>query len=126
VPSCATPIVTDTVEVTTYSYTWNGTAWVESESKTTTQVPGRLLTEQELAACQTQESAGPVPPALPTPVEPVVTPTPTAVTPAVVSPAAATPTALPATGSEHWAILVIGLTSLLAGAGLLRLSRRLS
>jgi LPXTG-motif cell wall-anchored protein len=116
VPNCETENVTDTFEVTTYSYTWDGTTWVESESTTTKEVE-REMTEQELAACPTQESQGPVPPATETPV-PEVAPTAAGDAPT------ATPTALPATGSEHWAILVIGLTSLLAGTGLLRLSRR--
>jgi LPXTG-motif cell wall-anchored protein len=130
VPDCDTETVTDTYTVTTYSYTWDGTAWVESESTTTKEVE-RAMTEQELAACPTEESEGPVPPAPPTPVVQVApaTATPTAVTPTAATPTAATPaapvaTALPATGSEHWTILLIGLTSLLAGAGLLRLSRR--
>jgi LPXTG-motif cell wall-anchored protein len=130
VQNCDTKKVTDTYTVTTYSYTWDGTAWVESESTTTTNVE-REMTEQELAVCPTQESQGPVPPAPTTPVEQVTTPAPAAVapaavTPAAVTPAAATPTALPVTGSEHWTIVLIGLTSLLAGAGLLRLSRRLA
>jgi LPXTG-motif cell wall-anchored protein len=116
VPNCETENVTLTYEVTTYSYTWDGTTWIESESTTTTEAE-REMTEQELAACPTQESQGPVPPATETPV-PEVAPT------AVGDAPTATSTALPATGSEHWAILVIGLTSLLAGTGLLRLSRR--
>ncbi len=116
VPNCDTTTVTDTYEVTTYSYAWDGTAWVESESTTTKEVE-REMTEQELAACPTQESQGPVPPATETP---AVASTPVGQAPT------ATPTALPATGSEHWVIVLIGLTSLLAGAGLLRLSRRLT
>jgi LPXTG-motif cell wall-anchored protein len=37
---------------------------------------------------------------------------------------AAAPTALPTTGGESWAIFLIGLTSLLGGAALVKLSRR--
>ena len=46
-----------------------------------------------------------------------------AAVPAAAAPAAA-PTALPTTGSESWAIFLIGLTSLLGGAALVKLSRR--
>jgi LPXTG-motif cell wall-anchored protein len=46
--------------------------------------------------------------------------TPGATTPQV----AAAPTALPNTGSQTWAIFLIGLVALLAGAGLTVLSRR--
>ena len=130
-PDCDTLRVTETYDVTEYTYTWDGTTWVESES-TTQDVRTRDMTDEEAAACPTEESQGPVPPAPPTVVETPVAETPVAETPVAETPApvaetpqvAAAPTALPSTGSETWAIFLIGLATLLAGAGLLVLSHR--
>lgn len=121
-PDCDTLKVTETYDVTEFAYTWDGEVWVESQS-TTQDLRTRDMTDEEAAACPTEASQGPVPPAAaPTVVEaPVVeTPTPVAEAPQV----APTPTALPSTGSETWTIFLIGLATLLAGAGLLALSRR--
>jgi len=58
------------------------------------------------------EARGPVPPA-------------TGESPAAVGPTAApTPTMLPTTGSSNWAIFLIGLASVMSGAGLVAMSRR--
>ncbi len=135
--NCEAMTVTETYSVTEYSYTWNGAVWVESET-TTEELRSRNMTEEEAAACPTQESKGPVPPVPPTVVDPpagvtpvVDTPTgevpqaPVAGTPvAEASPVTGAPTALPQTGSETWTIFLIGLVTLLAGAGLVVLSHR--
>ena len=139
--NCEALTVTETYRVTEYTYTWDGEVWVESETTTEVVRPPRPMTEEEAAACPTQESQGPVPPAPPTIVEtPIVAPpvvetplpeatpasaadvpqTPVAATPQV----AAAPTALPNTGSETLTIFLIGLATLLAGAGMVVLSRR--
>jgi LPXTG-motif cell wall-anchored protein len=135
--NCETSTVAETFRVTEYTYTWDGEVWVESET-TTDVVRSRNMTQAEAATCPTQESQGPVPPAPPTVVN-----TPAVVTPAEVTPVAATPVpevsqapvveapsvaaapaALPNTGSETWTIFLIGLATLLAGAGLVVLSHR--
>jgi len=139
--NCDTLTVTETFLVTEYTYVWDGETWVESATTSEVVRDPRPMTEEEAAACPTQESQGPIPPAPPTAVDTpaVVTPVvegPTAeeipATPAVVpqTPGATTPqvaaapTALPNTGSQTWAIFLIGLVALLAGAGLTVLSRR--
>ncbi len=141
--NCEALTVTETYSVTEYTYTWDGEVWVESETTTEVVRDPRAMTEEEAAACPTQESQGPVPPAPSTIVETpvVVTPaveTPVAVVPqapvaeapvaeapvAEAPPVAAAPTALPDTGSETLTIFLIGLATLLAGAGMVVLSRR--
>ncbi len=133
--NCDAMTVTETYSVTEYTYTWNGAVWVESET-TTEELRSRNMTEDEAEACPTQESQGPVPPAPPTVVDTPAGVTPVVDTPAVEAPpvaetpvaqappVAAAPTALPETGSETWTIFLIGLATLLAGAGLVVMSRR--
>jgi LPXTG-motif cell wall-anchored protein len=127
-PNCTAQSVEQTRTVTTYSYTFDPVAWTYVETATTTEQTRTLsLTPDEVAACKLPEEQS-LPPAVPPPVGT----TPAVVTPAVVTPAvqaagatvAAAPTSLPTTGGETWTIFLIGLATLLTGAGLVTLSRR--
>ena len=83
------------------------------------------LTADEIAACSPKQES--LPPVVETPaVTPVVATPVVEVAPAVEvagTTVAAAPMALPATGGETWTIFVVGLATLLAGAGLVKLSR---
>ena len=108
--------------MTTYSYTFDPVTWTYVETATVTQPTRTLsLTPAEVATCDLpdEESLPPVvPPAGGTP---PVTP---AVEAAAVTIATAPTGTLPTTGSETLAIFLVGLATLLAGAGLVTWSRR--
>jgi LPXTG-motif cell wall-anchored protein len=130
-PSCTAQSVEQTRTVTTYTYTFDPvtSTWVEKVT-TTEQTRTLSLTPEEVAKCNVPEEKSLPPVVPPGGTTPAVTPA--VVTPAVVTPAveaagatvAAAPTALPTTGGETWTIFLVGLATLLTGAGLLRLSRR--
>ncbi len=131
-PSCTARSVEQTRTVTTYSYEFDPVAWTYVETATTTEQTRTLsLTQAEAATCDLpdEESLPPVvpPPGGTTPTETPAVMTPTAATPAVEAAGATvtgTPTSLPATGGETLTIFLIGLATLLAGAGLVTWSRR--
>jgi LPXTG-motif cell wall-anchored protein len=132
-PSCIAQSVEQTRTVTTYSYTFDPVASKYVEKATTTEETRTLsLTPEEVAKCNVPEEKS-LPPVVPPPggTTPAVV-TPAVAPPAVVTPAvqaagatvAAAPTSLPTTGGETWTIFLIGLATLLTGAGLVTLSRR--